>query len=296
MSPTGGGPGRECPGYQHPLSPKGPCLDRHLSAVRATLALSLFVCLAAATPARAANGLVAAYGFNQSSGTAVTDSSGTGNNGSTSGTTWNAAGRFGPALSFAGSNASVTIPDSNSLDLTSGMTLEAWVNPTAAGGPWRTVIFKQGSGMVYALYSNNGSNRPTGQVDHPWRAERGRHGGGARRIPGRTWPRPTTARPCACTSTARRSASKPQTGNIPASTGALRIGGNSVFCGRELRADRIDEVRIYSRALTAGEIQTDMAAPIGATASDTTPPTVQLTAPAAGPVSGIRQRRGHGER
>src|SRR4051812_14684917 len=109
------------------ISPQGASLDRHLSTVRATLALSLFVCLAAAAPAGAATGLVAAYGFNQTSGTAVTDASGTGNNGSTSGTTWNASGRFGPALSFDGSSASVTIPDSGSLHLSSGMTLEAWV-------------------------------------------------------------------------------------------------------------------------------------------------------------------------
>ncbi|HET8754994.1 MAG TPA: hypothetical protein VFM58_03245 [Solirubrobacteraceae bacterium] len=110
-------------------------MDRHLRPVRAALALSLFVCLTTAMPARAATGPVAAYGFDEGSGTAITDSSGTGNDGSTSGTTWSTAGRFGPALSFNGSGAAVTIPDSSSLDLSSGMTLEAWVNPSAAGGP-----------------------------------------------------------------------------------------------------------------------------------------------------------------
>ena len=39
------------------------------------------------------------------------------------------AGRFGNALSFNGTNAVVTVADSNSLDLTSGMTLEGWVRP-----------------------------------------------------------------------------------------------------------------------------------------------------------------------
>jgi hypothetical protein len=116
------------------------------------LALSLLVHLVATAHAQAADGLVAAYGFNEGSGTAVTDASGTGNAGTTSGTTWATAGRFGPGLSFNGSNASVTVPDSSSLDLSTGMTLEAWVNPSAAGGPWRTVIFKQtGGGMVYAM-------------------------------------------------------------------------------------------------------------------------------------------------
>ena len=51
------------------------------------------------------------------------------------------------------------------------------------------------------------------------------------------------------------------------STGVLRFGGNSVW--GEFFAGRIDEVRLYNRALTAAEIQADMAAPIG---TDTTPP------------------------
>src|SRR6185436_15716573 len=40
------------------------------------------------------------------------------------------------------------------------------------------------------------------------------------------------------------------------------------------------------RALTAGELQTDMATPIGTPSGDTTPPTVQLTGPPAGTVTG----------
>ena len=45
------------------------------------------------------------------------------------------------------------------------------------------------------------------------------------------------------------------------STGVLRFGGNSVR--GEYFAGRIDEVRLYNRALAATEIQADMAAPIG---------------------------------
>lgn len=50
------------------------------------------------------------------------------------------------------------------------------------------------------------------------------------------------------------------TGAAVATSGALRIGGNSVW-GEYFRG-LIDEVRIYSRALLAGEIQTDMSSPI----------------------------------
>ena len=70
-------------------------------------------------------------------------------------------------------------------------------------------------------------------------------------------------------------------GNILTSTSPLRIGGDS-FAG-EYFAGLIDEVRIYNRPLTAAEIQTDMNTAIGGTPpTDTTPPTVSMTAPAAG--------------
>ena len=44
------------------------------------------------------------------------------------------------------------------------------------------------------------------------------------------------------------------------SRGALRIGGNAVWS--EYFSGLIDEVRIYNRALTAGEIGQDMATPV----------------------------------
>ena len=54
--------------------------------------------------------------------------------------------------------------------------------------------------------------------------------------------------------------SRPLSGSMLTSTGVLRIGGNSVWS--EFFAGRIDEIRIYNRALTPAEIASDMAAPI----------------------------------
>ena len=56
------------------------------------------------------------------------------------------------------------------------------------------------------------------------------------------------------------------------------------FLCRRVFSGLIDEVRIYNRALTATEIQTDMNTAIGGTPPppDTTPPTVSVTAPAMG--------------
>ena len=52
-------------------------------------------------------------------------------------------GKYGNALTFNGTNATATIPDTNSLDLTTGMTLEAWVRPTNLGNNYRTVLMKE---------------------------------------------------------------------------------------------------------------------------------------------------------
>ena len=61
-------------------------------------------------------------------------------------------------------------------------------------------------------------------------------------------------------------------GSMAASTGSLRLGGNSVW--GEWFAGLIDEVRVYNRALSASEIQQDMQTPVGGSPPppDTTPP------------------------
>jgi hypothetical protein len=51
------------------------------------------------------------------------------------------------------------------------------------------------------------------------------------------------------------------TGAMTPSSGPLRIGGNSVWS--EWFAGLIDEVRVYDRALSVGEIQQDMQSPVG---------------------------------
>ena len=56
------------------------------------------------------------------------------------------------------------MPDANSLDLTTGMTLEGWVRP-ARGGDLQTLLVKERPGdLVYGLYSNTDTNRPQSQV------------------------------------------------------------------------------------------------------------------------------------
>jgi len=55
-------------------------------------------------------------------------------------------------------------------------------------------------------------------------------------------------------------ASKAQTAPIAASTNPLTIGGDRTF--GQYFTGRIDEIRIYNRALTQAQIQTDMNSPL----------------------------------
>src|SRR5262249_32998919 len=117
-------------------------------------------------PARAA-GPVLARSFNEAGGATATDSSGNSNNGTIVGAT-RVTGQvgFGGALSFDGSSSIVNIAHSASLALSSGMTLEAWVNPSANAGSgpndgWRTVIMKERAGVGFPYGLNGTDGNPT---------------------------------------------------------------------------------------------------------------------------------------
>ena len=157
----------------------------------------------ATTPA-GPSGLVAAYGFDEGSGPTVTDASGNGNNGSITNATWAASGKYGKALQFNGTNSLVTIPDSASLHLTTGMTLEAWVNPSTVNAHLARCDLQ---GQRQLLPRGNLDQRLESGRGHDRRRHvrrRLRHRPHCRPTPGPTSLRPTTGRRCASTSTGRR--------------------------------------------------------------------------------------------
>jgi PKD repeat protein len=204
------------------------------------------------------SGLVAAYSFGEVSGTTVVDASGQGNHGTISGAVPNTSGMYGgKALSFDGVDDWVTIKDAPSLDLTTGMTLEAWVYPTAALPTWPTVIVKeQPDALVYSLYANSNTNNPSTYIFTS--SEVGINGG--EQLPLNTWTHLAATYDGANLRhyvNGVQTSSRAVTGELTTSAGALRIGGNSVW-NTEYFAGRIDNVRIYNRALTQSEIQTNM--------------------------------------
>ena len=205
-------------------------------------------------------GLVAAYGFNEGTGTVTAAASANANNGTISGATWNATGRFGKALSFNGASDWVTVADAAPLDLTTGMTLEAWVNPSVLSG-WRSTMVKESpGGLSYGLYAHDNAPHPAVSVH----TTVDQFAIGTSAIPLNTW----THLAATYDGTTLRLfvngvqvGSSPLTGSLLQSSGVLRIGGNSVW--GEYFSGLIDEVRIYNRALSQAEIQSDMNVPVG---------------------------------
>jgi hypothetical protein len=180
-----------------------------------------------------------------------------------SGAAWTTAGRFGNGLSFDGVNDWVTIADHARLDLTTGMTLEAWVRPAALAG-FTTVVQKERgtTSLAYSLYGSNDSSRPPAGyinlsgIDHS--------AVGPDVLPLSTWSH------LAATYDGTvlllyvngvQVASRSVGGSISTSADPLRIGGNAIW--GEYFDGLIDEVRIYNRALTPAEIQADMNTPVG---------------------------------
>jgi uncharacterized protein DUF4082/concanavalin A-like lectin/glucanase superfamily protein/Big-like domain-containing protein/fibronectin type III domain protein len=206
-----------------------------------------------------ADGLIAALGFEDGAGTTARDSSGNAHSGVVAGAAWTKAGRFGKALEFDGLDDSVTVADTVALNLTTGMTLEAWVYPTALTG-WGTVILKERSdGLAYGVYAHNNASHPAAHVNGV-----GEHSAAAAaQVPLNTWTHlaatydGTTLRLYVNGAEVN---SVSLAGPIVASDGPLRVGGNAIF-GEYFRG-RIDEIRIYNRAVTESEIQADMNAPV----------------------------------
>jgi hypothetical protein len=225
-------------------------------------------------------GLVAAYNFDAGSGSTLTDNSGHCNNGAINGASWNAGGKNSGALSFNGTSNSVSIPDSSSLRLTNGMTLEAWVKPSIVDNTWRTILFKvqsQAQAQSYDLISGSDHPGPGVQINTT-----GEHTTYGTQLSANTWSHvagtydgTTLQFYVNGTSVASSAAS----GNMGEDGGALLIG-NSFW--NEYFSGLIDDVRIYNKALTAAQITSDMNTAVGSSSSDTTAPTVSLTAPTAG--------------
>jgi chitodextrinase len=209
-------------------------------------------------------GLVAAYSFDEGSGSVVADASGNGHVGTVSGATW-AGGRYGHALSFNGTNASVLLGSLGTF-YQGGFTLEAWVQKASATRSDAAVVGSwAGNGPMlwvdhiathyfltlggsYSGYLDSGAAPVAGQWQHLAATYDG-----------------TTARYYI-------------DGSLVASRAAGGVGNSDVWRIGAYGSSPggffdglIDDVRIYDQARSGSEIQTDM--DHGVPAPDTSPPT-----------------------
>lgn len=202
------------------------------------------------------DGLIAAYGFEETSGRDAIDASGNENHGTIRGAKRVASAEgLGQALMFDGVNDVVIVRDSDSLDLTTGMTLEAWVYPTVWLKGWSTIVMKQSQdGLAYSLHANADSGMPTAGL-HDGLAEQLLAAGSHLRR--NTWTHLAATYDGSTHKlyiNGKLVGTRPQTGSMRVTSGWLRIGGNTVW--GEHFTGLIDELRIYNRALTEAEIST----------------------------------------
>jgi hypothetical protein len=241
---------------------------------------------AGAGSAAGPQGLVAYYGFDESAakGMRFLDHSGN-RNPAVGRNVRRVEGKVGKGLAFNGKTSSLSVADRTSLDLATSMTLEAWVKPQAGSGR-RTILAKLGGrSLSYAVHSATPKGGAGGQA----RIGRGTSRVGASDdLPLGKW---THVAVTYDGSTLRLyqnatevSASEVR-GRIQPSRGPLRIGGK--IPGGGWFKGILDEVRVYNRALSQSEVQTDMRRKAAARRTPATPAPTPAPAPSAPGASGV---------
>ena len=105
--------------------------------------------------------LAGGYLFNEGSTSIISDISTYANNGTFAGTVYDTTvtdGKYGKALWFDGSSNYVTIPDASSLDLPDAVTILLWIKAGGSNGLFQDVVKKWGADRNYGIYlaQNNG--------------------------------------------------------------------------------------------------------------------------------------------
>lgn len=234
-------------------------------------------------------GLLAGYALDEGSGTTTVDASTNGINGTlVGGATW-ATGHFGQAVSLDGVNDNVSLGAPASLQLTGSMTASAWIYATGTPGDDAVIVSNRGSiGFQLDTTVDVGPRVVGFKLTDSSGRDMIRYG--STPLQASTWYFVTgvydaTARTMSVYVNGTLD-NGPLVGTVSATqqnaagTTALlgqRPSGGYNFIGR------LDNVRLYGRALSTSELQSDMNRALGTSSSgDTTPPTVSITAPAPG--------------
>jgi Concanavalin A-like lectin/glucanases superfamily len=217
--------------------------------------------VAAAPP----TGLVGAWGFNEGSGTTTADASGNANTATlVNGPAW-VAGKYGNGLSFDQVNDHLSVASSPSLDIAgSAITMSMWINPGSVTGDSVVLGKFWNAGMTSPYYQYGlelSSGRPNlyigtasgfafAAMDSALALNQWSHlavvfnGSQAQFYVNGT-----------------SAGTKPLNATITARGRLLRVGADADT--RQFFRGVLDNLRIYSRALIASEVQSDMNTAVG---------------------------------
>lgn len=211
-------------------------------------------------------GLIAAYGFDEGSGSTVPDRSGNNVTLTLNGAAWTTQGRYNGGMAFNGTSARLLGP---TFTLPGAFTLMAWVlNPTA--GPYESIMTVGSTRDLYLetttlrFYASAWDQAFGAAVATAWRHV-------ALTSDGATVRAYLDGVPLGA---GRAAALASVTAVLQLGAWISSSGSNVDFLGGTL-----DEVRIYNRALSQAEIQADMATPVGTGAPDTLAPVLTNGAP-----------------
>ena len=222
--------------------------------------------------------LVVSLGFDEGSGTVASDSSALDNNADLmNGATWG-SGRIGGGLAVDGVNDFAAVPNSASLQgFTDAFTVSAWVRRPASQSGWRSVVTRQLTTNAadqfhlsfyngqprFGLNTTSGGNQYVGGGSAPlgqWVHLAGVYNGSTIKL---------------YVDGVQR-ASMNKTGAILSSSRPLLVAGEAngadPLATTQNLAGSVDDVRLYTEALTATQIAT--------LANPGTPPQVTITSPA----------------
>ncbi|MGE3508670.1 MAG: LamG-like jellyroll fold domain-containing protein [Vicinamibacterales bacterium] len=208
------------------------------------------------------------YPMDDGSGDVVRDVSGRGNDAVRGGATWTSAGRFGSALAFDGVNDVVTGP---SLALGNTFTFMAWVyKPVNAG--YETILTVGSSRNLFL--ANGALGFFTGSQDVAL----------GQTLSTQSWQHVAVTYDGATLRAYLNGAAGPPVGlALGAMSGIIRVGAWNTSA--DFLQGVLDEVRVYTRALSAGEVGAAMNATTEPPQPpDTTPPVISLTSPGGGTV------------
>ena len=207
------------------------------------------------------SGLAAGWSFNEASGTSATDLSGNNNTATLVNGVARTTGNYGGGLTFDGVNDYLTIPNSPSLNIAgSQLTLSMWIKPQSGGGD-SVVLGKFWNATMTSPYYQYGLELSGGTVPTFYI---GTTGGPLSASMGSALALDQWSHLAVVFDGSQvryyvngllvTTASLPAT--ITARSNPLRIGADNNT--QQFFNGSLDEVRIYNRALTVQEVQTDM--------------------------------------